>query len=180
MRFDDIQGLDWQGVELGTQCLKLPLLRSKTTGPGNKTKTVDIFIHRGCSLSGADWLEAGLELLKRTDFERDFFLPVLEEDGSFRRRMLDYSRGASLPRSLLRSFRYPGQEEAIRFLAKDSTPLPGEMGNLWSGHSERHLLPSVTAAQGEPKERRDYLGRWGIDRAASSDYVLSLNDLMGI
>ena len=43
--------------------------------------------------------------------------------------------------------------------------------NVFSGHSMRHFLPSVTAALGASKDRRDYLGRWHIHLHQSSDYV---------
>ena len=50
-------------------------------------------------------------------------------------------------------------------------PFPGPL--FWSEHSERHVLPSIAAAQQIPKDDRDYLGRWGINAKQSGEYILT-------
>ena len=42
---------------------------------------------------------------------------------------------------------------------------------FWTGHSMRHVLPTISAVFGESKERRNYLGRWSVNAQQSSDYV---------
>ncbi|OLP77412.1 hypothetical protein AK812_SmicGene42518 [Symbiodinium microadriaticum] len=42
---------------------------------------------------------------------------------------------------------------------------------FWSGHSMRHVLPTIAAVFGVPKEQRDYLGRWHVGLHHSSDYI---------
>ncbi|CAE7515150.1 unnamed protein product [Symbiodinium microadriaticum] len=42
---------------------------------------------------------------------------------------------------------------------------------FWSGHSMRHVLPTIAAVFGVPKEQRDYLGRWHVGLHQSSDYI---------
>ena len=42
---------------------------------------------------------------------------------------------------------------------------------FWTGHSTRHVLPTISAVFGESKERRNYLGRWNVNAQQSSDYV---------
>jgi hypothetical protein len=48
----------------------------------------------------------------------------------------------------------------------------------FKGHGPRHFLVTLAAAMGWPKEDRDYLGRWGIDRHLSNDYVLSSRQIV--
>ena len=42
---------------------------------------------------------------------------------------------------------------------------------FWSGHSPRHVLPSLAAAVGVPQPKIDFLGRWSVAKCASSTYV---------
>eukprot|EP00439_Symbiodinium_sp_Y106_P053677 s6844_g7.t1 len=42
---------------------------------------------------------------------------------------------------------------------------------FWTGHSVRHVLPTIAAILGIPKEQRDYLGRWHIGLHQSADYI---------
>ena len=56
-----------------------------------------------------------------------------------------------------------------QWVATEDVLLPGAWPRAWTGHSERCTLPSVLAAAGVPKEKRDVLGRWGPD--GSDTYV---------
>ncbi|CAE7268938.1 unnamed protein product, partial [Symbiodinium pilosum] len=49
--------------------------------------------------------------------------------------------------------------------------VPGEAVAYWSGHSARHVLPSLAAAIGVPDEKINFLGRWAAAKSASSTYV---------
>ena len=55
--------------------------------------------------------------------------------------------------------------------ASDEALVSGSCYLFWSGHSMRHVLPTLAAVFGDAKERRDYLGRWHVGLQQSSDYV---------
>ena len=49
-----------------------------------------------------------------------------------------------------------------------------EVALFFTEHSERHWVPSVSAALRVEKSVRDYAGRWGVDSShQSNDYVVS-------
>jgi hypothetical protein len=56
--------------------------------------------------------------------------------------------------------------------------VPFELLSFWKGHGPRHWAPSIAAAMQEPKDRRDFLGRWGINKAQSNDYVLTSRQII--
>ena len=56
--------------------------------------------------------------------------------------------------------------------------IPFELLSFWKGHGPRHWAPSIAAAMQEPKDRRDFLGRWGINKAQSNDYVLTSRQII--
>jgi hypothetical protein len=177
LRFDDLQGIDWRTISVSDFCVKFRLLRSKTTGPGKKVLTVDLFLWRGCGLTGVDWFCQGLELFKLANFPRDYFLPKMSSE-LFLKVEMSYSICAGNSRSLLKMLGKPVQVQDGWEMDLQQPLCPGSVSGLWTEHSERHFLPSVAAALGEDTERRNYLGRWGIDRHASSDYVLSSRQIV--
>ena len=58
-----------------------------------------------------------------------------------------------------------------RWRATDAQLVGDSCYLFWSGHSMRHFLPTLAAVFGEPKERRDYLGRWHVGLHQSADYL---------
>jgi hypothetical protein len=48
---------------------------------------------------------------------------------------------------------------------------PGHL--FWTEHSERHTVTSWSASLGIEKSRNDHLGRWGVDKHQSNDYVVT-------
>lgn len=42
---------------------------------------------------------------------------------------------------------------------------------FWTGHSMRHVLPSISASIGVTKDRRDFVGRWHVNLHQSADYI---------
>jgi hypothetical protein len=176
LRFDDTKGLVPERIRLSSSGLRATLERSKTTGPGRKTGEAPVFVDRECSLTGGDWLKEGFEILKSPGFswKRDYLLPKSSDDlESCVKRQLDYSCASGIGRSLLLELKSPiwnnaeevWQESDVVFLLTSPCHL------FWTEHSERHVLPSWSAALGVDKSKRDDLGRWGIDRRQSQDYV---------
>ena len=49
---------------------------------------------------------------------------------------------------------------------------------FWKGHGPRHWLVSAARAMGFVKDETDYLGRWGILQAQSSDYVMTSRQII--
>ena len=67
-RVDDLQWLDPNRVVFSDEGVTMILRRSKTTGPGRRAREVPAYVHREASLSGADWIQAGMGLLLSEGF----------------------------------------------------------------------------------------------------------------
>ena len=158
LRCDDLQNIDSASVTLSQLGLKFNILRTKTSGPGKKQGTLQGFVLRGVSLSGYDWLAAGTALLQSDEFKspRDFLCVHLD----------DAWQVAS------RDFLEPRVDDKWG-LFKTVHLVPENLVTFWSGHSPRHVLPSLAAAVGVPEERINFLGRYAAARSASSTYVLT-------
>eukprot|EP00439_Symbiodinium_sp_Y106_P004796 s6147_g1.t1 len=74
LRCDDLQGISPESITLSQLGLKFTLSRTKTSGPGKRVGQLQGFVLRSISLSGYDWLAAGVNLLQTDDFKipRDF------------------------------------------------------------------------------------------------------------
>lgn len=182
LRSDDLQGIELDSIRIGEFCTSMKLTRSKTTGAGKKVKEVRMYMSHLCSLSGQPWMATGLAALKDSlpSGARDFLLPGFGPNGdTFRRKMMSYSEASALSRGLSAQLRIPvrGKSGAWQLVA-GSRLLPDELGKLFTEHSERHFLPSVAAEAGEGAERRSFLGRWGIDSYAGSEYNLSARQIV--
>ena len=181
LRTNDVFGLDPARMSLGAEALTLVLTQSKTTGPGKKHREVKCYVHRLASISGKDWLLSGFRIWQSKDygFERDYFLPLAGADmDKPLHRMAHYSDAAANSRALLRALKVPAMKEGVGWTERDLHLLPEGLEKFWSEHSERHWLPSVAAAHGVSKGERDFVGRWGIDRCQSNDYVLTSRQIV--
>ena len=49
--------------------------------------------------------------------------------------------------------------------------VPDELALYFSGHSARHVLPSICLAIGVHREEQNFLGRWEINKSGASDYA---------
>ena len=184
LRWDDLQGLSRSRTTLTRWCLRSVLGRSKTTGPGKRTGEVPCFVRTDCSFSGLDWLGIGFDLFvhcpcgERVD--RDFFLPAPTSDlTGFSSRMLEYDYASALSRMLLLDLFTPVRDSSGVWTESTTKLIRPPAQLFWSEHSPRHLVPSVTAVLGLPKDSRDVCGRWGINSARqSSDYVLTARQII--
>ena len=136
---------------------------------------------RCVTLISSDWLRVGYELWNSYGhMERDYF--VMCTDHQFevpQRKFADPERVASFFRHALSVLEIPFCGRNGRWVGrKESTLLEGTALLYFSGHSPRHWLPSVSAALGVPKEKRDYVGRWHVNLHQSQDYVLTSRQIV--
>jgi hypothetical protein len=179
LRSDCLNGLDPVRVTLTSECLTLILCQSKTTGPGKRITEVPVFVHRLCSLTGVDWLAAGYKIWTSPTYSmpRDFF--CLTADRGFNaplKKLLTTGQMIAYDRRVFRALRVPLRDAETGVWAEGPDYLVSpEAASFWSGHSNRHWLPSVAATLGIPKSERDHLGRWGCTREGGSSDYLSTN-----
>ena len=182
MRTDDLLWLDRSRTMLSDVGWKSVLVRTKTSGAGRRIKELPVFVARGISITGKDWLGEGHLLWQEESkrFPGNLFLCRPREDGChFTRRYLDAAGLATwlkwvllqLPSICKRFNRWcAGWEEML---------LDEDWVARWSGHSARHCLPSWAAAVGVAPEHRAFLGRWkcGTEVDANS-YVLTSRQIV--
>ena len=184
LRADDCQGIDASRLSLTAVCLKGTLTKTKTTGPGRHTLEVPFFVSRDCVLSGTDWLEVGFQIWVSTDYliKRDFFILAGNKDRSGPvNKMLPPEMIIAYVRSVLadlKAIRRSTEAGSLWTLDDDLYLVPSQLLVYFKGHGPRHFLVTLAAAMGWPKDDRDYLGRWGIDRHQSNDYVLSARQIV--
>ncbi|CAE8582763.1 unnamed protein product [Polarella glacialis] len=179
LRIDDVANIDPARLTLSEVCLKGILTKTKTTGPGRRTREVPFFVSRSCSFAGCDWIQAGFDVWSSEEysFHRDFFVMKSSRrfDAPLKKPMLGDALVAHIRQVLsrLRVLTRPTATEGWRML-KESRPLVHTAFSTWfKGHGPRHWLPSVAAVLGAPKADRDVLGRWAVDAHQSNDYVLT-------
>ena len=125
------------------------------------------------SLSGAPWLEAGYRTwLQAGQADRDYSLPRPRCDfRAFTNKPMGNSEAALYNRMFLAVLKVPVYNEDMdAWGTPDDAPLlPGSWPRVWSGHSERHTLPTILAVGGVAKDERDRVGRW--QPSESDEYV---------
>ena len=165
MRLDDLDGLDPRKVVVSSQGLRASLSKTKTTGPGKRVLHVPIFIYRRSGFSGVDWLTTGWSLWDHynTVFPRDYLLmkPAgrsLEEPSL---RYMSPATMATYVRAIFRQLQVPNRDTGERRwrLLTNNDLISDDLMMMFSGHSMRHFLPTVSSAMGYTKEQRDFLGR---------------------
>lgn len=106
-----------------------------------------------------DWLVKGWHLWQEIGTDRDYFLPVPNEDLSGVRLVeARYTDGVAMSRACLLLLKATGGESLL---------LP-EAVRFWTEHSERATLPSWCGCLPQfPASWLDLLGRWGVGRAST-------------
>ena len=176
LRFDDLQGLSSKRLVWGKYCMAGFLGKTKTTGPGKKVLEIPVFLNRQAILSGYDWILEGKKILESQafSFERDYFAPMPSDDWTgTKKHPLSYSYGSAISRMVLGTLKTVSVESDGRWTEGTELLIPSPGPLFWTEHSERHVLPSIAAAQEIDKTSRDYLGRWGINSKQSGEYVLT-------
>ena len=175
VRVSDLQGMDVSRLMLFASGLKGILTHTKTTGHDKRVSEVPFFIRRDANLSGADWMQVGLNLWKSFGRENRSYL-VWTASHDLVEPIYKYAKPenvANYMRLIWNQLRVPRRAKVTdsRWQASQDPLVRGSCYLFWSGHSMRHVLPTLAAVFGEPKERRDYLGRWHVGLQQSSDYV---------
>ena len=180
LRWDDVQHICPSSMRLDSVCFTLEVGQSKTTGPGRRTRTIHAHVHRLACFSGKDWLQTGFIIWNSEPFNyaRTYLVPLPSFDlQGVVQKMALYCDGAAMGRAVLQELRVPEWSKEKGWLETEQALVPPEGAMLFTEHSERHWLPSLAAACGVDKSRRDYLGRWGIGRG-SNDYVLTARQVV--
>ena len=175
MRVSDLQGIDVSRLRLFRDGLKGFLVKTKTTGPDKKVAEVPFFIGRCVGLSGRDWLRTGFDLWKGLgQLDRTYLVFQSSED--FEEPIYKFAKPevvGNYMRLIWRRLRVPFRKLGEQFWRPraESELMGDETYLFWTGHSMRHVLPTIAAILGIPKEQRDYLGRWHIGLHQSADYI---------
>ena len=182
MRTDDLLWLDRSRTMLSDVGWKSVLVRTKTSGAGRRVRELPVFVARGISITGRDWMLEGhlLWQIASKQFPGNLFLCRPRMDGmDFTRRYLDAAGLAAWLKWTL--LQLPSMTKRFNRWCSDwsETLLDEDWVARWSGHSARHCLPSWAAAIGIPPEQRAFLGRWksGTEVDANS-YVLTSRQIV--
>ena len=178
MRVDDIRCKKPESTRPSTRGLSAKPPRTKTTGPGNQ---VHAFIQRDCTLTGRDWLATGFALWDRDEliYPRDYLVPYPTASwNSVRKKIMEPPALANHFRMVLSTLGTPKREDGGWRSNPQMGLVTDEMVLLWTGHSARHVLPTISASIGCLKVDRDFLGRWAIGRSGSNSYLLTSRQIV--
>ena len=169
LRSGDTEAVVPVALRFSAAGLEGTLDRTKTSGPGKRTRHLPFFVVRGAYIVEKEWLEVGYGLLRGVfAFGRDYLLPRPNTDYSGPvRKMATYTDRAAYGRAVLADIQFGGSTTMSRCAAL-----------FWSEHSERNFLVSVAAAFGVSKEKRDFLGRWR-PGSQSDDYIRTACQVVG-
>jgi hypothetical protein len=172
LRFDDTLGMDPSLMNLHEGLGLTALLeRTKVSGPGRKIGWLNVFIGTGCWISETDWLRVGWEIWcgGTFSFRRDYFLPLPEDELQGAIPILaDYSAAMALNRKLLTELEPQSLVDGVWISHSDEKLFPDRLAPLWTEHSDRNWLVSAAYDLDLPKDKIDFLGRWGARK--SDDY----------
>ena len=186
MRFDDTLGASPQGITAEGEVFKLKLVRTKTSGPDRRTKTLYAYIARGACFVDSTWFDTWFALHApevATDghlgFDRDYLLPLPTADWmGCKRTPACHGDASALGRTLLESLTRPTAVTSSRGVVTWSLSrmplLPKGGGDFWTEHSERKGLVSMAMARGVPRDQCEFVGRWS--EAARSQGASSSRD----
>ena len=175
MRISDLQGIDVSRLLLFAGGLKGVLTQTKTTGHDKKVAEVPFFICREANLSGHDWMQTGYLLWREFGhLDRSYLVWMSSHD--LEEPIFKYARPEAISgfmRMVWSQLKIPRRQRVTDQIwhPSDEMLVANPCFLFWGGHSMRHVLPTLAAVFGEPKERRDYLGRWHVGLHQSADYV---------
>ena len=182
MRFDDTLGITPKNIEEFDAGFKIPLDRTKTSGPDRRVKVLYGYVCKQAAFVEPGWLTVFMSMLGDAEgfgFARDYLLPLPEAGWMAPLRVrATHADATALGRSLLDHLRQPAWVRTDAGRVKWSLthmPLFAQgAAEFWTEHSERKVASSLAAARGIDKARRDMLGRWAEESAStrgSADYV---------
>ena len=104
-RADDTLHWSPSSMRLGSSCLSLDIMQTKTTGPDKRVKILHAYVSKSASLTGLLWLNEGFGLLMTSGFSspRSFFLCTPTENRqAFSDQRANYEDISRMSRELLR------------------------------------------------------------------------------
>ena len=173
LRWDDLQRMHSDHMELKDAGLTGRMVRTKVSGPGRRVREVPLYVSRDADLTGVGWLEIGYGLWRGTvDHPRDYMIqrPTADMSGFVDKVATDVD-ATTMGQMLFASLEVPVMFDEARkqWIGSGLQFLPGVIAGAFTNHSERSTLVSALAAIGIDKERRSMVGRWSAD--GSDEYV---------
>ena len=170
LREDDVQHLTPSKLRVSGETIVGELMRTKTTGRTKRVKELPLSLWVGASLTGASWIETGLNLIETFgERDRDYLLPRMTSDlRQGQPAPCTYAFSAGLTRILMRELKRPVFKGG-KWIQSEAPLVHQAMQNFWTEHSPRSVLPSILAVLDEDKLRIDYLGKWS--PSGSQDYT---------
>jgi len=173
LRSDDLCGLPPSSMQLTRGGLRGSLDRTKTSGPGRKTRWLPVFVSPKAFVVYKDWLAAGWEVWQGDgfNFARDYFQPqpMGNWEGVVRREALPHPHMRAASLQVMAELRIPVWRPDAGWAEGEAWLVPGAEVGYLKEHSERNFLTSAAAQLGIEKSQRDFLGRWLPEQ--SDDYV---------
>ena len=176
LRFDDTKAMPPASANVHEYFWQYDIERTKTTGPGRKRVVVHAYVSKAAYFVKPGWHDTFMEMLRGGPlaYARDYLMPLPspEWDGLVE-VMADSSDILAIERTMIEMLKAPVFTRTARGVTWTSSPrplLPKGMGDSWSTHSARKVLPSLAGAlQAIPPWEVDQLGRW--DRGGAADYT---------
>ena len=161
LRYDDVQRIRRHMLRPVGSMIQTELLSSKTSGPGRRVKQLPMAISFGAQLLGLDWLKTFMHLLNaHLPAKQEFLMEACTND--FQRstgRELRYYQAAALSKVIVEELRTPIKVLGI-WTESDEPAAHGALIELFSEHSGRSVVPSLSLFVEEDKSKRDMVGRW--------------------
>ena len=156
MRFDDTLGASPQGIADEGERYKIKLVRTKTSGPDRRVKTLHAYVAKGVCFVSSSWFVTWWSLHSSEaslGFDRDYLLPLPAVGWSgCRRTPACHGDASALGRTLLEMLTRPvavTSNKGVVAWSLSRIPLfPAGGGYFWTEHSERKGMVSMAAARG--------------------------------
>ena len=154
------------------------MLHTKTTGPTKRIKELPVALSIEASISGKDWIAAGLGLCETLGDEgRSYVLPNLSGDfQTGRPGPLSYQASAALSKRIYSELNIPVWHDSKGWMDGTQKLLPAEVIGAFTEHGPRSWMNAVLVELEIEKSRRDFLGRWS--PTGSDDYSRSFKSIV--
>ena len=170
LRLDDLQHMQRSTLRQMGGLVITELGCTKTTGPGKRVRQLPVAVSEEAQLLPLAWLAEFLSLIQEfLPKDRDYLLdePTKDCRGTTDRR-LTHPQATALCKRIISELRVPILKGS-RWVAGEERVVPPLLEDLFSQHSGRAVLPSMSIHVEGDKSKRDCLGRW--KPSASDDYV---------
>lgn len=177
LRFDDLQRIRRTLLVTVGKIIKTDLLSSKTSGPGKRIRTLPVVLALEAQLINSGWAKIGLDLVKfHLGDDKPYLLESCSSD--FERstgRKMKYSQSAALSRQVLKELRIPAVRDG-KWVYTGDPAVPSELLDMFTEHSGRCGIPTLSVFVESDKAVRDMVGRWR--PSGSDDYCRSFRTIV--